>query len=62
MATLDQALKSKTVLFGGLLAIASGVQTLVPFLPANLVGPVGTLVGAAVVLLRFVTSVPLSKK
>lgn len=59
---LGQALKSKTVLFGGLLTIASGIQTLVPFLPANLVGPVGTLVGAAVVLLRFVTTVPISEK
>ncbi len=57
-----QALKSRTVLFGLLLTIASIVQTLVPFLPRDLVGPAGAAVGIAVIVLRFVTTVPLFKE
>jgi len=55
-------LKSKTILFGLLLAIASVAQIFVPFLPPEYVGPVGAGVGAAVILLRFLTTVPLSEK
>lgn len=57
-----QALKSKTVLFGLLLAVASALQIFVPFLPPEYVGPVGAGIGAAVILLRFLTTVPLSEK
>jgi putative effector of murein hydrolase LrgA (UPF0299 family) len=56
--------KSKTVLFGLLLAIAGWVQTVVIGLPlpAEIVGLLGTFVGAAIIWLRSVTSVPLSEK
>lgn len=56
------ALKSKTVLFGLLLAVASIVQLFVPFLPAEYVGIVGAVVGAIVIALRFVTTLPLSER
>ena len=55
-------LKSKTVLFGLLLTIASIAQMLVPFLPPEYIGMVGTVVGIAVIVLRFVTSLPLDQK
>jgi hypothetical protein len=55
-------LKSKTVLFGLLLTIASIAQMLVPFLPPEHVGLVGTGVGIAVIVLRFLTSIPISEK
>ena len=38
-----QALKSRTVLFGLLLAVASALQIFVPFLPPEYVGLVGAL-------------------
>lgn len=57
-----QALKSRTVLFGLLLAVASALQIFVPFLPPEYVGPVGTGIGAAIIILRFLTTVPLSEK
>ena len=57
-----QAFKSRTVLFGLLLTIASIIQVFVPFLPPQYVGPVGAGVGAAVILLRFLTTVPISEK
>lgn len=57
-----QALKSKTVLFGLLLTIASMIQVFIPYLPPEYVGPVGSGVGAAVILLRFMTTVPIAEK
>ena len=54
--------KSKTILFGLLLTIASVIQMLVPFLPPQYMGAVGTVVGVAVIVLRFVTTLPLSEK
>lgn len=57
-----QALKSRTVLFGLLLAVASAVQVFVPFLPPQYVGIVGAGVSAAVIVLRFLTTVPISEK
>jgi hypothetical protein len=54
--------KSKTVLFGLLLTIASIIQVVVPFLPIHLVGPVGTITGIIVIILRFVTTIPLGEK
>lgn len=57
-----QALKSRTVLFGLLLSVASALQMFVPFLPPEYVGPVGAGIGAVVILLRFLTTVPVSEK
>lgn len=57
-----QALKSRTVLFGLLLTIASMVQMFIPYLPQEYTGPVGAVVGAAVILLRFLTTVPVREK
>lgn len=57
-----QALKSRTVLFGLLLTIASMIQVFIPFIPPQYAGQVGAVVGAAVILLRFLTTVPLSEK
>lgn len=55
-------LKSKTLMFGAALTIASVIQVFVPFLPAQYVGVAGAVVGAVVIILRFVTSVPLDGK
>lgn len=55
-------LKSKTVLFGLLLALASAVQLFVPFFPAEYVGYAGAIIGASIIILRFLTTVPLSEK
>lgn len=57
-----QAFKSRTVLFGLLLTIASMIQMFIPFLPPQYVGPVGAIVGAVVILLRFLTTVPIGQK
>lgn len=57
-----QALKSKTVLFGLLLTVASMVQLFVPFFPPDYIGIGGAVTGAAIILLRFLTTVPLSEK
>lgn len=57
-----QALKSRTVLFGLLITLASMIQVFLPYLPAEYVGPVGAGVGAAVILLRFLTTVPIAEK
>ena len=56
--------KSKTVLFGLLLAVASWAQVVVVGLPlpAEVVGLLGTFVCAAVIWLRSVTTVPLNNK
>lgn len=56
------ALKSRTVLFGLLLTIASMIQVFIPYLPPEYVGPAGAVVGAAVILLRFLTTVPVTEK
>jgi hypothetical protein len=59
---LGNALKSRTVLFGLLLTVASIAQMLVPFFPPQYVGIAGTAIGIAVIVLRFVTSLPLDQK
>lgn len=64
---LDQilnAFKSKTVWFGFLVAVLSWVQTVIDGagLSPDQVGVVGTVIGAVIVWLRSVTSVPLSEK
>ena len=64
MNYLKQAFQSKTVWFGLLVAIASWVQTIVVAapLPPEVVGIVGSVIGAVVVWLRTQTNVPLSAK
>jgi hypothetical protein len=64
MNYLKQALQSKTIWFGLLLSIASWVQTVVVAapLPPEVVGIVGSVIGAIVVWLRTQTNVPLSQK
>jgi hypothetical protein len=59
-----QYLKSKTVLFGLLLAVVSWAQTLVVNAPLSpeLQGYVGTVIAAVVVWLRTQTTKPLSEK
>lgn len=59
---MSKYLKSKTLIFGAALTIASVVQVFVPFLPTQYVGIAGAVVGAVVIILRFVTSVPLDQK
>jgi hypothetical protein len=59
---LATALKSRTVRFGLLLTIASVAQMLAPFFPPEYVGVAGTVTGITVVVLRFVTTLPLDQK
>jgi hypothetical protein len=54
--------KSKTLLFGLLLAVASIVQIFIPYLPAEYTGIVGSVISAAVIGLRFLTTLPLDQK
>jgi hypothetical protein len=56
------ALKSRTVIFGMLLTLASVAQMLVPYLPPQYIGAAGTAVGVVVIILRFVTTLPLDQK
>jgi hypothetical protein len=62
METLKKALTSKTVLFGLLLSIASAVQLFVPFFPQEYIGYAGAIIGAVIIILRFLTTVPVSEK
>lgn len=62
MDKLKKIFKSKTVLFGLLLTIASIAEMYVQFLPKELMGPVGVTIGAITVFLRFLTTVPLEEK
>ena len=49
-------------MFGFLLTLASVAQMLVPYLPPNYVGLAGTATGVAVIVLRFLTSIPVNEK
>ncbi len=62
MPSLTQIMKSKTLMFGFLLTLASVAQMLVPYLPPAYVGLAGTATGVAVIVLRFLTSIPISEK
>jgi hypothetical protein len=64
MDKLLQYLKSKTVLFGLLLAVASWAQAALVSAPLSpeLQGFVGTAIGVVVIWLRSVTNKPLSEK
>ena len=59
-----QYLKSKTVLFGLLLAVVSWAQTLVVDIPLSpeIQGYVGTVIAAIIIWLRTQTTKPLSEK
>ena len=59
-------LKSKTVLFGSILAVLGGLQAALPdlqaFLSPAVYGYVTSAIGVIVIILRSVTSVPLEDK
>ena len=59
---MKKYLKSKTLLFGAALTGASVLQIFVPFLPPKYVGIAGAVIGAVVIVLRFVTTVPVDQK
>jgi hypothetical protein len=64
MDKLMGAFKSKTVWFGLAVAVLSWAQSVLGSsgLSPEQVGPIGTIIGAAIVWLRAVTSVPLEHK
>lgn len=55
-------LKSKTMWFSGLTAIAGVVQSLAPFIPADKLGAIMTGLGVVGGVLRSVTTQPLAEK
>jgi hypothetical protein len=63
-ATIIQALKSRTVLFAVALAVLSVLQGFVIQLPIPPWGHavVGSVIAAAIVVLRIITTQPLSEK
>ena len=62
--TIRQALKSKTVQYGVALAVLSVLQGFVGFLPANpaVQAMVGCAIASGIVVLRFMTTQPVSQK
>ena len=62
--TIRQALKSRTVQYGVALAVLSVLQGFVGFLPANpaVQAMVGCVIASGIVVLRFMTTQPVSKK
>jgi hypothetical protein len=64
MNTIAQALKSKTVKFGIALACLSVLQGFVGFIPASPVvqAAIGCGIASAIVVLRFMTTMPVSEK
>lgn len=64
MDNVKQALKSRTVQFGVALACLSVLQGFVGFLPASPVvqAIVGCGIASAIVVLRFITTQPISEK
>lgn len=61
---LNQALKSKTVKFGIALACLSVLQGFVGFIPASPVvqAVIGCGIASAIVVLRFMTTMPVNQK
>lgn len=59
-----QAMKSKTVQFGVALACLSVLQGFVGYLPADPVvqAIIGCVIASAIVILRFMTTMPVSNK
>ena len=64
MKQIKQALKSKTVQFSILLAVLSLLQGYIGFLPVSPAGQaiVGSVLAGCIVVLRAVTTMPLSEK
>lgn len=64
MQQIKQALKSRTVQFGVALACLSVLQGFVGFIPASPVvqAVIGCGIASAIVVLRFVTTMPVSEK
>ena len=62
--TILQALKSKTVQFSIALAVLSLLQGYIGFLPVSPVGQavIGSVIAGCIVVLRAVTTLPLSQK
>jgi hypothetical protein len=61
---IQQALKSKTVQYGIAIAVLSVLQGFVGFIPANpaLQAIIGCSIASGIVILRFITTQPLSEK
>ena len=59
-----KALKSKTVQYGIALAVLSVLQGFVGFLPTNpaVQAIIGCIIASGIVILRFITTQPLSEK
>ena len=61
---LKQALKSRTVQFGVAIAVLSVLQGFVGYIPANpaVQAIIGCAIASGIVILRFITTQPLSEK
>lgn len=59
-----QAIKSRTVQYGIALAVLSVLQGFVGFLPANpaVQAIIGCIIASGIVILRFITTQPISEK
>lgn len=64
MNTIKQALKSRTVLYGIAIAVLSILQGYVGFIPTSpwVQALIGCSIASGVVVLRFVTTQPISEK
>lgn len=64
MNTFKKALKSKTVLYGIAVAILSVLQGFVGFIPASpwVQAIIGCSIASGIVVLRFITTQPISSK
>ena len=64
MNTIKQALKSRTVLYGIAIAVLSILQGYVGFIPASpwIQAIVGCSIASGIVVLRFITTQPISEK
>lgn len=64
MDSVKQAFKSRTVQFGVALACLSVLQGFVGFIPANpaIQAGIGCAIASAIVVLRFITTQPISEK
>ena len=64
MKQLKQALKSRTVQFGVAVAVLSVLQGFVGYLPADpaIQAIVGCTIARGIVILRFMTTMPVSEK
>jgi hypothetical protein len=64
MQALRQALKSRTVQYGVCIAVLSVLQGFVGFLPTNPViqAMLGCCIAATIIVLRYMTTMPVSEK